>query len=154
MTKSQTLLSLSQSVPTGPYIATSGPDDLLDEFGGEQSLNRSQRDRTLQRDDESESDHVNGQKVSIGPNGTVHCNRLFYDRDNLFTRNSLPISCLQEILLASSKFDKSVSPPSHSLAVFVIRSFRPPGLCLGSHHPPRTTYNSIKPTGPIQGACR
>ena len=113
-------------------------------------LNRSQRDRTLQPVEEDQLDKLMTDAVSIGPNGTVHCNRLFYDRDNLFTRNSLPIRCLQEILPASSKFDKSVSPPSHSLAVFVIRSFRPPGLCLGSHHPPRTTYKSIKPTGPIQ----
>ena len=119
---------LSQSVPTGPYFAT-----LWHGSGHNQGV---------------------PPMVSIGPNGTVLCNRLFCDCDDHFTRNSLLINCLQINLPTSSKFDESVSPPSHSLAVFVIRSFRPPGLCLGSHHPPRTTYKSIKPTGPIQGACR
>ena len=195
---------LSQSVPTGPYIATTkqtvhivelaivsiGPNGTVlcnvdaSLPGGCQrhlrSLNRSQRDRTLQhletalavaQEYEKKSQsvptgpyfaatsvhgfiHAFFTSVSIGPNGTVLCSRLFCDCDDHFTRNSLLINCLQINLPTSSKFDESVSPPSHSLAVFVIRSFRPPGLCLGSHHPPRTTYKSIKPTGPIQGSCR
>ena len=138
----------SQSVPTGPYIAT-----LQQRCRGFGSVSIGPNG-TVHCNGTKNTQLQLGKLVSIGPNGTVHCNRLFYDRDNLFTRNSLPISCLQEILPASSKFDESVSPPSHSLAVFVIRSFRPPGLCLDSHHPPRTTYKSIKPTRPIQGACR
>ena len=111
----------SQSVPKGPYIAT-------------ENHKATRREKS----------------VSIGPKGTVHCNRLFCDCDDHLTRKALPINCLQTILLASSKFDKPISPPSHSLAVFVIRRFRPPGLGLGRHLPLRTTCKSIKPTGPIQ----
>ena len=60
--------------PKGPYIATVLPS-LPTVLPKEKSLNRSQRDRTLQP---MQRAGCRLQSVSIGPKGTVHCNHVDY----------------------------------------------------------------------------
>ena len=74
---------LSQSVPKGPYIATKRkqPQGVKTVV----RLNRSQRDRTLQRYLLSKSRSGFQLLVSIGPKGTVHCN----DKSGNYTKVEL-----------------------------------------------------------------
>ena len=65
---------MSQSVPKGPYIATLRRS-LSTSKNSRSSLNRSQRDRTLQLPWRSGNEPLRGVGVSIGPKGTVHCNK-------------------------------------------------------------------------------